>query len=467
MKRRTDNHVKRVIEDQNSTVKKKNGVYSIDEPEALRHRVTGVIFVSLLLDLLAFTMILPLLPSLLDYYRQNDKGGLFPYLQEKIKHFQELVGAPDSFNTVLFGGLIGSLYSFLQFIVSPIIGALSDVYGRRPILLLCLSGEAVAYTVWALSSNFTIFVLARIIGGISNGNVSLSTAIMTDVSSLQTRGKGMAMIGIAFSIGFIVGPVTGAMFSIWARTQTGQFFVLPALLALLLAVINVIYMYYYFPETLPQDKRAKSLGNGLSKAYNLICPSQLFGFKAVDGLDAKDKKCLSQLGRVYFLYLLMYSGLEYTLTFLTHIRFDYTSLQQGKMFLFIGIIMACVQGGYVRRISAGKEKITAIRGIFLVIPSFIIVGLASNMSFVYLGLALYACASASVVPCMTTIVSSYGSHDQKGKVMGIFRSLGALARSIGPITASVAYWSLGPSISYILGGILLLIPFGLLRRMHS
>lgn len=434
-------------------------------PDALQRTVSRVIFVSLLIDLLAFTMILPLLPSLLDYYRQNDKTGLFPYLQKKVIYFQHWVGAPDNFNTVLFGGLIGSMYSFLQFVVSPMIGALSDVYGRRPILLLCMSGEAIAYSIWAMSSNFNLFVLARIIGGISNGNVSLSTAIMTDISSMEKRGKRMALIGIAFSIGFIVGPCTGAFFSIWARTQTGQFYVVPALLALTLAVVNVMYLYAKFPETLPKEKRAKSLGNGLSKAYDLICPSHLFGFRAVTGINSQETTSLQQLGRVYFLYLLLYSGLEYTLTFLTHIRFDYNSVQQGKMFLYIGVIMACVQGGYVRRIPAGQEKKMALRGILLIIPSFIIIGVASNVATVFVGLALYSFASASVVPCLTTLVSSYGSYDQKGKVMGIFRSLGAFARSVGPVTASMAYWSLGPTISYILGGALLTIPLIMLRRI--
>ncbi|GAB6018428.1 hypothetical protein CHUAL_000138 [Chamberlinius hualienensis] len=432
----------------------------------LRKRINRIIFVSLFIDLLAFTMILPLLPSLLDYYRQNDKDGLFPYLQSKVNGFQKWVGAPDSFNSVLFGGLIGSLYSFLQFLASPVIGSLSDVYGRRPILLICMAGEAVAYFLWAFSSNFTIFVLARIMGGISNGNVSLSTAIMTDVSGKETRGKGMALIGIAFSIGFIVGPMTGAFISIWAKPQLERFYVVPAILALLLAVLNVIYLAIYFEETLPPQKRAKSLGSAVTKAYQLIWPTKIFQFKAVDGLSLQGRESLCRLGQIYFLYLFLYSGLEYTLTFLMHIQFGYTSMQQGKMFLFIGIVMALVQGGYTRRIPAGQEKKTAIRGIFLIIPSFVIVGLASSTWLVFFGLALYAFASASVVPCLTTLVSSYGSYDQKGKLMGIFRSIGALARSLGPVVASFVYWSFGPTLSYCLGGALLTIPLILLRKLH-
>lgn len=102
------------------------------------HKSVYVIFVSLLLDLLAFTMILPLLPSLLDYYKHNDDSGLYGQLSKGVQYFQNIVGAPEKYNSVLFGGVLGSLFSFLQFIASPIVGGLSDCYGRRPVLLMCL-----------------------------------------------------------------------------------------------------------------------------------------------------------------------------------------------------------------------------------------------------------------------------------------------------------------------------------------
>lgn len=110
----------------------------VADPDAKTHPTVYIVFISLLLDLLAFTMILPLLPSLLEYYRLNDAGGLYHTLSKSVRYFQELVGAPEKYNSVLFGGFLGSMYSFLQFIASPIMGGLSDSYGRKPILLLCL-----------------------------------------------------------------------------------------------------------------------------------------------------------------------------------------------------------------------------------------------------------------------------------------------------------------------------------------
>lgn len=106
--------------------------------EVFSRNTMRVIFISLLLDLLGFTMILPLFPSLLEHYRENDKWGVYSWLSKQILFFQTLVGAPERYNSILFGGFLGSMYSFLQFVASPIVGGLSDVFGRKKIMLICL-----------------------------------------------------------------------------------------------------------------------------------------------------------------------------------------------------------------------------------------------------------------------------------------------------------------------------------------
>ena len=251
-----------------------------------------VVFVSLLFDLLAFTIILPLLPSLLEYFKNNDSSGLYLILTERIKWFQELVGAPERYNSVLFGGLLGSMFSFLQFVASPVVGALSDYYGRKPVIVVCAvsscmnsfkydheylinfivvhififsfffinfcfrylnkTGIAASYLLWVVSRNFAIFVLARFVGGLSKGNISLSMSIITDVSSERTRSRGMALVGVAFSLGFIVGPMIGAMFAIFSNKSTGPWFVLPSLLAFGLAMGDLLVLVFYLKETLPK-----------------------------------------------------------------------------------------------------------------------------------------------------------------------------------------------------------------------
>lgn len=383
-----------------STEVKKNGnsKHDDDDPSGKSkaadstktHPTVYIVFFSLLMDLLAFTMILPLLPSLLEHYRLNDNMGLYTSLSNSIRFFRELVGAPERYTSVLFGGFLGSMFSFLQFIVSPIAGGLSDYYGRKPILLLSLFGIMSSYGLWAISGNFGLFVLARFIGGLSKGNISLSMAIITDVSNKQNRGKGMALVGIAFSLGFILGPMIGAIFSRFSDKTTDHWFIYPALFAMCLAGMDVLFCVLCLKETLPLEKRAKTVINSLSQALEHISIKSLFRFDAVKNLSDADLESLKQLGFIYFVYLFLYSGLEFTVTFLMFHKFGFNSIDQAKMFLTTGVIMALLQGGVVRRIKMEKMQQSAVLGLILIVPSFIVVGLSRNVFWLYVGMALFA-----------------------------------------------------------------------------
>ena len=148
-----------LLNESNNNTKKVAGASQSD------NRMTYVVFFGLIIDLLAFTLILPLLPQLLEHYKKHDvEGGLYNFLDANVKWFGSLLGAPNEFIPVLFGGLIGSLFSFLQFVASPMIGGLSDYYGRRPVLLMTAIGIAISYAVWCKASTFALFVLARVIG---------------------------------------------------------------------------------------------------------------------------------------------------------------------------------------------------------------------------------------------------------------------------------------------------------------
>uniref|UniRef100_A0ABK9N8J5 Major facilitator superfamily (MFS) profile domain-containing protein n=1 Tax=Glossina morsitans morsitans TaxID=37546 RepID=A0ABK9N8J5_GLOMM len=421
-----------------------------------------VVFISLLLDLLAFTIILPLLPSLLEYFKQNDNSVFYRVLTQSMQKFQQLVGAPERFNSVLFGGFLGSMFSFLQFLASPIVGGLSDYYGRRPVLICCASGIALSYFLWALSRNFALFVLSRFIGGISKGNISLAMSIITDVSSEKTRSRGMALVGIAFSLGFIFGPMIGAFFAIFANKNAGPWFVSPSLLAFTLAIGDLLVLLFCLRETLPKEKRIKQISSSLS--WQLLNITSIFRFSAMKNVSKKQMNALQIIGLIYFIYLFLYSALEFTVTFLMYHKFGYTSMDQAKMFLTTGVIMTLLQGSVVRNIPEAKVKNHAVGSLYLLVPAFIFVGMASSTWLLATGMILYAISTAFTVTCLTTLVSKYGNDDQKGSVLGIFRSLGALARSLGPIAGSIAFWCLGSKFTYVMGGLLLIIPSWALQR---
>ncbi|XP_040275117.1 major facilitator superfamily domain-containing protein 10 isoform X3 [Bufo bufo] len=439
------------------------------QEEPKQGRVITVVFGALLIDLLGFTLILPLLPSILDHYSKSN-DGLYQTLQSTVDWFAETVGVPQErkYNSVLFGGLIGSLFSLLQFLCSPLTGAASDYAGRRRVLMITTVGLAASYALWAISRSFGVFLISRIIGGLSKGNVSLCTAIIADLPSLRNRSKGMAMIGVAFSLGFTLGPMVGAYI---AMNTTGDelFYVRPALLALLLSVIDLIFIFLLLPETLPKENRVPSMMVGFQGASDLLSPVSLFQFSAVtrrkDRPSQESLYNLRVLGLVYFLYLFLFSGLEYTISFLTHQRFQFNSMQQGKMFFFIGITMAVIQGGYARRIKPGNEVKAVKQAIVLLIPAFLLIGFAGGLTTLGCGLLLYSFAAAIVVPCLSSLVSTYGSASQKGTVMGILRSLGALARALGPILSATLYWLIGAEACFTLCAISFLIPLVYLRRV--
>ncbi|XP_037944574.1 major facilitator superfamily domain-containing protein 10 [Teleopsis dalmanni] len=452
-----DNHNNNVLPNQHKV--KENG-----PPKERTNKMIYVVFISLLFDLLAFTIILPLLPSLLEYFRQNDTSGLYSILTEQVRWFQQLVGAPERYSSVLFGGLLGSMFSFLQFVASPIVGGLSDYYGRKPVMIICACGIALSYFLWAISRNFALFVLARFVGGISKGNISLSMSVITDVSSVRTRGRGMALVGVAFSLGFIIGPMIGAFFAIFAKQSSGPWFVLPSLLAFALALADLLVLIFMLKETLPKQNRVKEISSAMSYALQLLNVSSIFKFSAIKNVATNQIQALQKIGLIYFVYLFLYSGLEFTVTFLMFHKFGYDSMGQAKMFLTTGVIMTILQGSVVRRLPETSTKIYAIFSLYLIVPAFVLVGLAESSVLLYSGMILFSISTAFAVTCLTTLVSKYGNDDQKGSVLGIFRSLGALARALGPVVGSVSFWCIGSRLTYVLGGIFLLYPAIALQR---
>ncbi|KRZ70596.1 Major facilitator superfamily domain-containing protein 10 [Trichinella papuae] len=413
-----------------------------------RKVIYNLLFI-LFLDIIAFSSILPLFPSILNYYAtKSHKGDLYQILSNTIKSYCQAIGLPDNERliSVFFGGALGSLFSGLQFISSPWFGAMSDAYGRKWMLLISLAGTFTSYLLWSCASSFGIFMLSRIIGGLSKASTSISIAIVADLFPPKERGKGMAFVGLAFSSGFVIGPTLGAIAAYWNRMKTISIFT-PAYFALLITSIEFLWVWIFLKETLPEVKKKKDRNLVSPQFFSYINPASLFVFKPLEKrIEQKVHQKIKRTGLVYFLFLFIYSGLEFTLTFFAHERFNFNSMQQGKMFFYIGIIMIIIQGGYVRK------------GITVSLISFFAISLAWNIYYFYGGLTLYSLASGIVVPCLTTEVSSQVSPTEKGSVLGIFRALGSLARAIGPVCASTVFWLFGDTITYIIGGLLMFIP---------
>jgi MFS family permease len=337
-------------------------------------------------------------------------------------------------------------------------GSISDRIGRRPVLLISVAGLFVSYVMWIFSGSFTVLIAARAIGGLMSGNLSIASAVVSDVTDEKNRSKGMAVIGIAFALGFIFGPAFGGILSTynpltdypsWEQYGVNPFST-PALLAASLSFLNLFTIWKMFPETLKPGHKAF-----VQRSVN---PLKLMRPLPIAGVN------LTNL--VYFLFITAFSGMEFTLTFLAVERLSYTSMDNAYMFVFIGLIIGLVQGGYVRRKAhqVGERKMV-FNGLLAIIPGLLLLAFAHKAWMLYAGLFFLAVGSAMIIPCLTSLISFYTPGHMQGQGLGIFRSLGSLGRVLGPIYASLVYWGFGSVNAYLIGAGLILIPALLVKKL--
>ena len=423
---------------------------------APRRSALGTIFLTVFIDLVGFSIIFPLFPDMLDHYLGRE--GAESFIGRIIATLSEWAGgateAESAFRTqVLFGGLLGSLYSALQFLCAPFWGRLSDRHGRRPVLLVTISGLALSYLAWFFAGHFWILVASRLFGGAMSGNLSVASAAIADSTDERNRTKGMALIGIAVGVGFIIGPAIGALASridiagkIGGESIGVNPFSAPAGIAFLLAAANLIQVARRFPETLSPETR------GRSTTRRTANPLRLFARRDLPGVD--------RTNLAYFVYVLVFAGMEFTLTFLAKDRFGYDAWRLGGVFLYIGAILVLVQGGLVRRLAPriGEKKL-ALVGFVLLGTGLAVTGASveSSAGF-YIGLAFLATGSALATPSLTGLVSLYTPPQEQGEIQGVFRSLGALGRAVGPLIACTLYWQVGPLALYLSSAGLFAIP---------
>jgi MFS family permease len=412
----------------------------------------GVIFLTLFIDLAGFSIIFPLFPEMLTFYMEKDgSAGLLGGLLSILDQVAEISGTGEHFAPVLFGGVLGSLYAFLQFAFAPFWGALSDHHGRRRILLLTVAGTALSYLIWIFSGSFLLLVLARLIGGAMSGNLSVATAAVADVTTRKDRAKGMGMVGAAFGLGFITGPAIGGAFALInpleTRPELAAFGINPfsvsALAAFILAMVNLAWIWRRFSESLPKEKRTEITNLRERDPISLLL--------------VRHDPPVRKTNHVYFLYIFAFAGMEFTLSFLAVDRFGFSTLQITYMMIFIGLILILTQGLIVRRIvpRLGERRV-AIAGLFLVSMGLAVLALAGTTGVLYLGLTIMGIGSGLTTPSLTALVSLYTPEDRQGQVLGTFRSLGSLARAVGPIIASFVFWFFGSAWSYGMGAALLI-----------
>ena len=445
-------------------------------PPSPQRRILGLIFLTVFMDIVGFSIIIPLFPHLLDHYiREGSAGTLIGSLNSAA----EWMGGDTVFKkTVLFGGLLSTLYSLLQFVFSPIWGALSDRLGRRRILTITLAGNALSYLLWIFAAQFWVVVVTRLISGMMAGNIAVASAAAADITDEKDRTKGMAVVGIAIGLGFVFGPVIGGLASSlqfdtitilnffginpdFFQFAHGTFldsfginpFSVPAAIAASLALLNFLLVVKFFPETLAPERRASA---------DAKRPS-------VFDLATVRSAAVRRTSFANLVYQVAFTGMENTIVFLTLALFAYSPRDNAWLFLFNGACMIFAQGLARQLVKRLGQRKVVILGMLIAAGAFVCVALiptptpttpspAWSEGAFYLGLGLISFATGLILPSVSALVSLYSGADEQGRNLGILRSAGSLARVIGPVTAALLYFHFGSHFWVYLGGALLMLP---------
>ena len=424
-----------------------------------QRRILGLIFLTVFMDIVGFSIIIPLFPHLLDHYIRTE--GAAGTLIGSLNSAAEWMGGDTVFKkTVLFGGLLSTLYSLLQFVFSPIWGALSDRWGRRRILTVTLAGNALSYLLWIFAAQFWLVVVTRLISGMMAGNIAVASAAAADITDEKERTMGMAFVGIAIGMGFVFGPVIGGLASSVQFAHgpvAGSFglnpFSVPAAIAASLALLNFLLVVKFFPETLAPERRASA---------DAKRPS-------VFDLATVRSSAVRRTSFANLVYQVAFTGMENTIVFLTLALFAYSPRDNAWLFLFNGACMIFAQGlarQLVKRL--GQRKVVML-GMLIAAVAFVCVALiptptpatpspAWSEGAFYLGLGLISFATGLILPSVSALVSLYSDSSEQGRNLGILRSAGSLARVIGPVTAALLYFHFGSHFWVYLGGALLMLP---------
>jgi multidrug resistance protein len=368
-----------------------------------------IIFVTVFIDLLGFGIIIPLLPF-----------------------YAESFGA-----TALAVGQLGTSFSLMQFLFSPIWGRWSDRIGRKPIILVGLMGSCVSYLTLALAPSLTLLFVARLIGGIAGANIPTAQAYIADVTTPENRARGMGMVGAAFGLGFIFGPAIGGTLSHFSPQA-------PMWFAAALCFANFIAAWLLLPESRNVDAATKGLG-------------RLEAFR-----HALGRPTLLLLLFLYFIVTLAFSGFEATFALFSEAKFGFNSSTIGFVFAFIGIVLATVQGVLVGKAvkRIGERRLIPL-AMFAVALGLALVPLAWSVPTLLAALGVLSLGMGFNSPSLSSMVSRLTDANDQGGILGLASSLSSLGRVVGPAWGGYLYDAYGMRTPFVSAALLMAIAFTL------
>ena len=358
-----------------------------------RKAAIGFIFITLLIDVTGLGLIIPVVPKLIE----------------------DLLHTSNISKVALFGGLLTFSYAIMQFLFAPVLGNLSDKYGRRPVLLFSLLGFGLDYILLAFAPSIGWLFVGRIIAGITGASMTTASAYIADISTPETRAQNFGMIGAAFGLGFIVGPMIGGLLG-----EMGPR--IPFLVAAGLALLNAAYGYFVLPESLDVSNRRAfdwKRANPISSLKNLS------RFPAVAGLIVS-----------FFLIYVASHAVQSNWSYFNIEKFKWSPKMIGISLAVVGVLVSLVQGVLVRFVNPkiGNERSVYV-GLGLYTIGFILFGLASQSWMMFVFLIPY-CLGGISGPGLQAIISGTVPANEQGELQGSLTSIISITSIVGPLVMS-------------------------------
>lgn len=356
-----------------------------------------IVFVTVFIDLLGFGIIIPLLP----FYAESFGASAFTI------------------------GLLGTSFSLMQFVFSPVWGRWSDRIGRKPIILIGLLGSGLSYVTLALASSLVLLFVARIIGGIAGANIPTAQAYVADITTPENRARGMGLLGAAFGLGFIFGPAIGGLLS---RISPET----PMWCAAALCFANFAAAWFFLPESRVANRSTKTLGRMAAFRHAMTKPTLLL------------------ILALYFIVTMAFSAFEATFALFSAARFGYTAASIGFLFAFIGVILALIQGVFVGRVVTRVGERTLIPlALFLTTIGIGMLPFVWNVPTLLVALGFLAVGMGFNSPSLSSMVSQLSDADDQGGTLGLASSLASLGRVVGPAWGGYLYDAYGMTTPYL------------------
>ncbi len=385
---------------------------------AERKPAVRFIFLTLLLDVLGFGVLIPVAPRLIEELQARGDPSLSGAASEAV--------AASTY------GMLIACYAAMMFIFAPVLGSLSDRYGRRPVILISLLGSGLDYVAQALAPSVAVLFVTRALNGISGANITACNAYIADVTPPEKRAAAYGVIGAAFGLGFVIGPVVGGLLgSVDIR--------LPFWVAGGLTLLNWLYGYFVLPESLPRDRRRPF---SLARANPIGTFAHLSRYPVVMGLGAS----------FFLLHLAMFS-LHATWVLYTKHRYHWDEFQTGLSLTMVGVGAAVVQGGLARKIipRLGEPR-SLVAGIAIGVMAYAGYGLATQGWMIY-AIVLAASLGGIAQPAGQSIITRAVLPTEQGEVQGALTSVQSVANVLGPImgTSVFAYFISDRAPAYVPG----------------